>query len=498
MTNARSSKRPCIIGVAQRTVRKEEGPSPEPLDLWESVARSAVSDAQAQGDLLSAVQSLRVVFCESWAYDAPARRLADRLEINPADCYDSGIGGSTPQILLHTAGEAMIRGELDVAMICGAEALATIQAIHQAGDTPGWSYPAESRPDRYIPDAVEQSVGLNSHGAPFLASILENERRAKLGVSYEEYLHGLGDLLSGMTDVASQNPYAWFRRSQDARALITTGPTNRQVTVPYTKHMVAMWNVDMAAAIIVATDEAADRLGVPQDRRVYLHGWCEANDPARIAVRPSMSSSPAMIAASQEALRMATVGMDDIRHLDIYSCFTGAMNLARDALKVQDRPGDHVTVTGGLPYSGGPGSNYMMHSIASMTTVLREDPGSFGMVTGTGMSFNKQAFAVYSARPPVEVPTPPNSVQGRLDDMPCYELAESFVGTGRVASFSVQFDRSGTPATGVAVLDIADRVRAYARVDHPDVLLYAVKGDLVNQLVEVVEESNISVVKQVC
>ena len=33
------SRTPCIIGVAQRTVHPGEGPSPEPLDLWEDVCR---------------------------------------------------------------------------------------------------------------------------------------------------------------------------------------------------------------------------------------------------------------------------------------------------------------------------------------------------------------------------------------------------------------------------------------------------------------------------
>ena len=33
-----------------------------------------------------------------------------------------------------------------------------------------------------------------------------------------------------------------------------------------------------------------------------------------------------------------------------------------------------VTQTGGLPYHGGPGSNYMTHSMAAMAETLRPTP----------------------------------------------------------------------------------------------------------------------------
>ena len=43
-----------------------------------------------------------------------------------------------------------------------------------------------------------------------------------------------------------------------------------------------------------------------------------------------------------------------------------------------------ISVTGGLPFFGGPGNNYVTHSIAEMMNVVRGKPGSFGMVTANG------------------------------------------------------------------------------------------------------------------
>ena len=65
---------PCLIGVARRTWRQE--PAPEPLAMWEELARAAAADA-VSADAVRDVQSLQVVYCQSWEYDDPAGRLAD-------------------------------------------------------------------------------------------------------------------------------------------------------------------------------------------------------------------------------------------------------------------------------------------------------------------------------------------------------------------------------------------------------------------------------------
>src|SRR5207237_5855907 len=144
-------------------------------------------------------------------------------------------------------------------------------------------------------------------------------------------------------------------------------------------------DVDMAAALVVTSHEKADALGVPAERRVYLRGWCYATDPVYVAEHEPVWASPAMEAASAEALRVAGVGVDDLAHLDLYSCFGSSVNFALDALGLPADDPRGVTVTGGLPFAGGAGSDYMTHSIAALTDVLRADPGSVGLVSGVGM-----------------------------------------------------------------------------------------------------------------
>src|SRR4029077_14327830 len=96
----------------------------------------------------------------------------------------------------------------------------------------------------------------------------------------------------------------------------------------------------------------------------------------------------------------AGIGVDDVGHLDLYSCFPCEVELARDALSIADDDPRPLTTTGGLPYFGGPANNYTTHAIATMMAALRAAPGTFGLVTGLGWYATKHAAGGYGAAPP--------------------------------------------------------------------------------------------------
>ena len=174
---------------------------------------------------------------------------------------------------------------------------------------------------------------------------------------------------------------------------------------PYTKLMTAFMDVDMTAGVLLTTHEEAESLGVPADRRVYLRGWAFARDATHLAARSHLHRSEAMAVASDEALGAAGATVDDVEVFDLYSCFSAALGFATDALGL--RPGDPrpLTVTGALPYHGGPSSNYMSHSIGHLVDRLRARPGALGLVSGIGMHMTKHVFACYSTTPgPVRPP----------------------------------------------------------------------------------------------
>jgi acetyl-CoA C-acetyltransferase len=239
------------------------------------------------------------------------------------------------------------------------------------------------------------------------------------------------------------------------------------VAYPYTKYMVSMMDVDMAAAVILASHAKADDLGVPAEQRVYLRGSAYATDPVYVAEHEHLWQSPAMAHASGQALHNAGVTIDGVAHLDLYSCFGSSINLALDALQLRhDQRG--VTVTGGLPFAGGAGSNYLTHSLAAMVEVLRNDPGSLGLVSGVGMHMTKHIFGVYSTTPPTNDHQEPDPI-----DEPTRKTITNVVepGTpGTVATYTVVHNREGQREWGLVICDLRDGSRAYGRIEDPDLL----------------------------
>ena len=311
-------------------------------------------------------------------------------------------------------------------------------------------------------------------------------RRARLGIAPADYAAAIGELLAPFSGVAAANPHAWFPTAVTPETLATPAPDNRVVGYPYTKRSISVMDVDMAASVIVASHARADRLGVPADRRVYLRGWCYATDPVYVAEHPDLSASPAMAAAGAEALRCAGTTIDDVAHLDLYSCFASSVHLACDALGLAADDGRGLTVTGGLPFAGGAGSNYMLHSIATMVDVLRADPGSTGLVTGVGMHMTKHVFGLYSTTPPpADAVTPPDQtgVRAHLDAAPPVTIADRHTGEATVASYTVAHGRDGAPAWGLVLADVADGVRAYGRVEDPGLLAAMEQSEWVGETV---------------
>jgi acetyl-CoA C-acetyltransferase len=270
----------------------------------------------------------------------------------------------------------------------------------------------------------------------------------------------MGGVMARMTEVAARSPHAWFPVARSATEIATATADNRMVAYPYTKLMTSIMDVDMAAALLLASAEKADALGVPEEQRVYLRGWGYAEDPVHVAGHPELWRSPALTAASSTALAGAGIGIDDVAHFDLYSCFASSVCFALDGLGMAEDDARGVTQTGGLPYHGGPGSNYMTHSLAAMADTLRNDPGSYGVVSGVGMHMQKHAYGVWSTQP------------GPYVEAPAYAATTAPLGivgapqgSATVAAYSVLHGRDGGPDRALLVCDVAGEGRCYGVLD---------------------------------
>jgi len=428
--------------------------------MWEEMARAAAEDAGAP-KALAALERIDVIYSQSWQYDDPPGRLAERLGASPRESNYTGIGGSVPQARASAIGAAIGDGQLDLALVVGAEALATVRQLKKSGEKPQWSFkPTERRP---FPMDLEFHPSEISHAvfeAYLTFALFDNARRAHLGRSLLEHAAADGRILARMSQVAAASPHAWFPTARTPEEITTPSTENRMVAYPYTKLMTSIMDVDMAAAFLLASEAKADALGVPQDKRVYLRGSGYAEDPAHVADHSELWRSPAMATASSAALGAAGVGIDDIAHMDLYSCFASSVGFALDALGIAEDDGRSVTQTGGLPYHGGPGSNYMTHSIAAMAETLRADPGSFGLTSGVGMHMQKHAYGVWSTVPgrlPTQTATAAAPEPTRIVGSP--------QGSATIATYSVLHGRDGAAESALLVCQLPDGGRCYARLD---------------------------------
>ncbi len=456
---------PIIVGAGQVTQRPGTERPREPLALMAEAARLAEADARA-GDLLHGLDSIRVVNIFSWPSKAPAHDLSNALAVAPREQIYTALGGNTPQWQVNEAAERIHNGELKLVLIAGAEGMYSARRARTKGVDLGWS--PRGNP---TPNVGDNRPGVNDaeakHGATLPTAVyplFENALRAHYGRSIDAHRDALGELFAPFTEIAAANPYAWFREAKSAHEIATATPSNRYIGFPYTKYLNSIIDVDQGAALLMTSVGEARRLGIPEGRWVYVWGCGDATDHWFFTERANYHSSPAIRAAGQRALGMAGVSIGDIAHLDLYSCFPSAVQIARDMLGIA--PGDSrpLTVTGGLPYFGGAGNNYVTHSIAAMVEKLRADRGKLGLVTANGWYVTKHSVGIYSTEAPQRVwqRTDPKIDQAQVDAGPKPAFADAPSGAATVETYTVLFDRDGAPERGIVIGRLADKRRFIA------------------------------------
>ena len=195
---------PVIVGAGQYVNRSREiADAVEPLEMMATVARAAEDDAGVEG-LIARIDSLQVVSIIAWPYPDTTGLLAERLGARPAQRVYTAVGGDTPQRLINQTAEAIVRGETRLALICGAEVLASTRLARRLGATLPWH--ERGIPQEVVGDSRSGFTEVESrHGAVMptrVYPLFENALRAHLGLSLEEHRRRLGALYERFSAVA--------------------------------------------------------------------------------------------------------------------------------------------------------------------------------------------------------------------------------------------------------------------------------------------------------
>ena len=399
----------------------------------------------------------------SWRYRDPARLVAERLGIAPLETGYSTMGGNTPQMLINRSAVEIAAGDLDAVVVGGVELWRTRIGLRKNDQRPAWTTQGDDvapthmfGADLDMTDPDAQAVGAVM---PIqLYPMMESALRHDLGRTPEEHLDHITRLWSRFSEVAADNPHAWSTTAYSPDELATVGPQNRMVGSPYPKLLNSNNMVDQAAAVIVMSLERARAVGVPPERMVFLHAGTDGSDPLQVTRRERFDTSTAMRVAGRRALDLAGIGPADLRHVDLYSCFPSAVQIAARELGLAETR--DLTVTGGLTFAGGPWNNYVTHAVATMTERLRAEPG-VGLCTANGGYLTKHAFGVYASDPPADgfrylAP------QDEIDRQPTVQPAGDIAGPMTLEAYTVMHDGDSTPETGIAVMRTSDGRRAWA------------------------------------
>lgn len=477
---------PVLVGGGQ--VSEREG-GVEPVDLIATAARSAAEQAGAPG-LLERVDSVRLVRMLSWRYRDPGLLVAERIGASPRHTGYTGNGGSGPQALVNSAAEDIASGRCSVVLIGGAESWRTRMKLRAEGRRPDWTVQDESVPkaDLLVPEVpmrgeAEERIGLDRPA--YVYPLFEHALRTSAKRTIEEHRDAIGALWAGFSKVAATNPYAWVPREHTAAEIVTPSERNRWISLPYTKLMNSNNMVEQAAALLLCSVEVASALGIPREQWVFPQSGAEAHDTYAIAERGALDASPAIRVAGATALALAGIGIDDVAHVDVYSCFPSAVQVAANELGLPlDDPGRPLTLTGGLTFAGGPWNNYSTHAIAAMVTRLRESPGSYGLVTANGGYLTKHALGVYRTDPPCEGFRRAD-VQAEVDKHETTPALTSHEGTATVESWTVVIGRDGAPERGFLAARTAAGERTLAATAEPEALERLASTDVAGEPVAV-------------
>lgn len=452
---------PVLIGYGQVNHR-EDTPDIEPVDLMAAAAREA-ADAQ----VLAAVDSIRVVNLLSARYRDPGLLLGQRLGIdNPATRY-SGVGGNVPQTLVNQACLDIQRGRADVVLLAGAETWRTRMQLRAQGNKLTWTEQDESVPiapggDDNVPMAGPAEERIELARPAHVYPMFEQALRISTGEPIDDHRKRIGELWARFNAVAVTNPHAWIRKPIEAEEIWRPGPTNRMVSWPYTKLMNSNNMVDQGAALVLTSVQTATRLQVPADRWVYPYAGTDAHDTYAISERAELHRSPAIRIAGARVLGLAGLGIDDVDHVDLYSCFPSAVQIAATELGLPvDDPSRPLTVTGGLTFAGGPWSNYVTHSIATMAELLTANPGRRGLISANGGYLTKHSFGVYGTEPPTSE-FRWEDAQSAVDREPTRPAVVEWEGVGTVESWTTPFNRDGEPEKAFLAVRTPDESRTLA------------------------------------
>lgn len=475
----------------------------EAVEMMVRSTLAAGTDTGAPG-VLDAVERI-VVPRGTWSYADPARVVAQRIGAPGATTVLVDVG-IPQQRLLDDVMSAMLRGELEVAVVTGAEAKARsarLRAASTKGDAAGMAAvmnggTAEAiatatetdqgdiepdihqAPDGDLIDPAELEAGLFAPVDQY--ALIESALGAHEGVSLDGLRAEVASLWARFNDAATKNPDAAFPVPMSADELSTPSVSNRPLAFPYNKWSVSQWTVDQGVSLLFMTVGAARRASIDPRRWIHPLVGLTSSHVVPLSQRSELHRWPAMQVLGRAAEQRLGHALTECQMHELYSCFPVAVRIQQRELGL---PLDGTpTITGGMTFAGGPFNSYTLQSMAPMARRLRASGGR-ALVTSVSGLLTKPGLGVWSATSDGAAP----AIADLIDDVTAVTGRRGVVsahdGPATVCAATVTYD--GLAATGlIALAETPSGEVVIVRSAEPDLVERALRGHgLVGSVIEV-------------
>jgi acetyl-CoA C-acetyltransferase len=392
--------RPVIVGISCLQQKGDFEDLDEALILMDKATKSAINDSTNK-NIVNYINEVRVPK-GFWRYRDPGKWVAESNNINSAETYVTKIG-ILQQNLINSACNKIINGEINGSLILGGES--RYKMIRASIENEEYvETPLDINPDNYIKapddlqlDVEEKELGLMAVG---YYAILESAFRAASNSEINEHNDFLASIYAHFSKIASKNNDGWIGKSLKKSEIINKSKKNPPQAFPYNKYHCTSWNVNQSAAIIICSEAVADKLSVPNEKRVYPLASSENNHMIATLQRPNLIEPIGMRLASEYILKICEKNNLNIDFYDLYSCFPIAIQMFAKSLQLKDI--NNSSITGAMPFAGGPINSFVLHSTVKLISKIRKQQKGTGIVTGVSGMMTKQSYALWSKNPVID------------------------------------------------------------------------------------------------
>ena len=427
--------RSVVIGVSAIQQKGNFENLDEALFLMDQAVKEALSDS-GNKSIKDHIDEIRIPK-GFWRYRDPGKWIAKNNDFKTIPTTYVTKIGVLQQNLINEACLKIENGEINASIILGGEArYKQLRSVIEKKEY--FETKLDENPDFYI-KAKEDLYGdeeLEELGAMAVGyyATMETALRKNDNENIEEHQNNIASMYEEFSKVASNNEDAWLDHPYSKKEILETSKKNKMLAYPYNKLHCTSWNVNQSAALIICSEELANKLEIDNKKRVYPISSSENNHMIAIQQRPKLYESLGMIYAAKSINKMMEELDIILDAYDLYSCFPAAVKMFSKSLEL----GSEIpkTITGSMPYAGGPLNSFVIHSTVKMIQKIRALEARHGLVTGVSGMMTKQSFCVWGKEYQEQFIFDDVTERAKLDEKPV-ELSNIAEGEGEIIGYTI-------------------------------------------------------------